>query len=71
MGRKRKTPPRFPNLHAAMLEKGINRCAELTGVNASTYQSLQSGRSDPRKETIDALLVYTGLTYEEAFGDEQ
>lgn len=71
MGRKRKEPPRFPNLHAAMLEKGVNRCVDETGLCASSYHQLQSGRCDPRKSTIDILLDYTGLTYEEAFGDEQ
>ena len=68
MGRERKTPPLYPVLDAKIKAMG-GPCKMLrkTGLFYNSYYCMQTGQYDPSKITIDTLLAYTGLTYEEAF----
>lgn len=68
-GRPRELKWRFPQIDEAIQRIGsIERFFEKSGICRSTYYNLQHGISEPNRRTIDAICKYTGLTYEEAFG---
>ena len=46
----------------------VNGLADKTGLYISQLSQTLHGRSNPTKRTIDAILIATGMTYEEAFG---
>ena len=67
----RKTPLHYPVVDAAVkAHGGIRQFSRTTGVAIPTYYSFQQGKCDPQKFTIDAILRFTGLTYEEAFREK-
>jgi len=69
-GKERKMPPRFPKIDDAIKERGsVNKFSLLSGVHIQTYYKMQGGNSTPTLSTIYAILRYTGLTFEEAFGE--
>lgn len=68
MAYERKRPLRYPVVDEAVkAHGGIRQFSLTTGVAIPTYYCFQQGRCDPQKFTIDAILRFTGLTYEEAF----
>ena len=63
----------YPNMSRWMVENGVGFAALARGCNSTTptiRYALTSGGSI-RKDLIDALLNFTGLTYEEAFKTEE
>ena len=72
MPRGQKTPPRYPVLDRAVLERGgVLQMYRRIGVHPNTYYYAQRGEHEPTKAVIDLLLEYTGMTYEEAFANEK
>lgn len=70
-GPARRTPPQYPIIDDVIEQKGgVCRFLKTSGVNITTYYYLQSGRGNPTMRTIDAILEYTGLTYEKAFKEK-
>ena len=68
----RKTPPRFPAVDAAIKSQGsVRQFARESGIHLMTYYAMQSGRSAPTLGTIYAIMHYTGLSFDEAFGEEK
>lgn len=64
----RRQPLQFPAIDEAIEQKGgVYHFLETSGVKVATYYYLQSGRGNPTMRTINAILDYTGLTYEQAF----
>ena len=64
--------PLYPDLHdRIMYLGGTTKMLKKTGIFNNSYYRMQQGLSEPRKFTIDALLAYTGLTYEEAFREKK
>ena len=64
----RRIPLKYPLVDAVIEEKGgVYHFLEASGVKTATYYYLQSGKGNPTMRTINAILDYTGLTYEEAF----
>ena len=45
----------------------ISKMARDIGTNYVTLYYILNGHNDPRKNSIDRILNYTGLTYEQAF----
>ena len=67
----RKNPPRFPNVDAAIKAKGtVARFVRESGIHLMTYYAMQAARTQPTLGTIYAVLKYTGLSFDEAFGEE-
>ena len=65
----RKTPPKYPRIDEVI--KGMGSVAQFcrdSGVYLMTYYAMQSGRTVPTLDTIYKILRFTGLTFEEAFG---
>lgn len=60
----------YPGITKWMIEHRISpvTLARGCGFELSHVYRLLSGRSIPRKNNIDKLLAFTGMTYEEAFG---
>lgn len=70
-GMERKTPPRFPKVDAAIKAKGsVHEFVRRSGIHIQTYYKMQSGATVPTLGTIYAVLRYTGLGFDEAFGEE-
>ena len=68
----RKAPPRFPTVDAAIKSQGsVRQFARESGIHLMTYYAMQSGRSVPTLGTIYAVMNYTGLSFDEAFGEEK
>ena len=66
----RKTPPRFPEVDAAIKAKGtVAQFVRDSGLHEMTYYAMQAGRTTPTLGTIYAVLKYTGLSFDEAFGN--
>lgn len=66
----RKTPPRFPKVDEVIKAKGsIKQFIRESGLHEMTYYAMQSGRTQPTLGTIYAVLKYTGLSFDEAFGN--
>ena len=71
-GRPRSTPPRYPAIETAIIEKGgTYRFFEETGIRQPTYYYLQSSRGNPTLNTIQRILQYTGLDFETAFAENK
>ena len=67
-GPTRRVPPQYQLVDDVIEQKGgVCRFLKTSGVNVTTYYHLQSGRGNPTMRTINVILDYTGLTYEEAF----
>lgn len=70
LGKKVRTLPIYPRLDMRIHHIGtVKKFQAETGITQSAYHKLQTGVSDPKKSTIDTILRYTGLTYEQAFGE--
>lgn len=66
----RKTPPRFPAVDQAIKERGtVAAFLRATGVSMPTYYKMQAGKTQPTLGTIYAVLKYTGLSFDQAFGE--
>ena len=66
----RKTPPRFQAVDDAIKSRGtVADFIRMTGLHEMTYYAMQSGRTTPTLGTIYAVLNYTGMTFEQAFGE--
>ena len=69
---RRKEPPRYPVLQKRIDELGGGKeMLRKTGLFNNSYYLMQKGKSEPTKFTIDVLLAYTGLKYEEAFREKE
>lgn len=51
-------------------EMAVKGLAEKTGMSNQNLGLILAGKHDPSKQSIDAILRATGLTYEEAFADK-
>lgn len=68
----RKTPPRFPAVDKVIKQKGSGMdFIRASGLHLMTYYAMQSGRTTPTLGTIYAVLNYTNMSFEEAFGEAQ
>ena len=66
----RKNPPRFPAVDAAIKAKGsVAQFVRASGMHEMTYYAMQAGRTTPTLGTIYAVLNYTNMSFEEAFGE--
>lgn len=66
----RKTPPRFPAVDEAIKAKGtVMDFIRASDLHQMTYYAIQSGRTQPTLGTIYAVLKYTGLSFDQAFGE--
>lgn len=66
----RKTPPRFPAVDRAIKDKGtIAEFIRASGLHLMTYYAMQAGRTQPTLGTIYAVMRYTGLDFDTAFGE--
>lgn len=63
----------YPAIRSALIRKGlsIQDVAESSKICVSTLYRAVSPSGNPHKKTIDAILAATGLTYEEAFREEE
>ena len=65
----RKYSPRFPAVDAAVKARGtVAEFSRLADVNQQTYYAMQAGRTTPTLGLIYKVLIYTGLSFVEAFG---
>lgn len=62
----------YPAIRLALRRKGLSvpGISRSTGINLATLYRAVSPDGNPSKKSIDAILAATGLTYEEAFGEE-
>ncbi len=68
LGKKRRSLPLYPQIDLAIRGKGtMPDFFDAVGISSTSYYKMQRGSSVPTKNTIDAILNYTGLTYEKAF----
>ena len=69
-GVQRAAPPRFSAVDDAIKAKGsVMDFVRMSGVNQQTYHARQAARSTPTLGLICKVLRYTGLSFDEAFGD--
>lgn len=69
---RRKSPPRFPAVDKAIKARGtVTQFTKSSGLSAMTYYKMQSGETTPTLGTIFAVMRYTGLSFDEAFGEER
>lgn len=63
--------PKYYGLDRWMRHHGMTRVmvADKSGITYSTLCNIMNGDVDVSKKYIDKLLKFTGLTYEEAFGE--
>lgn len=72
MNVQRKTPPRFPRVDEAIKANGtVAKFVRESGLHEMTYYAMQAGRTQPTLGTIYAVMNYTGLSFDEAFGEER
>lgn len=66
-----KNPVKYKNIINFMTENNITRheFAEKTKLHYQTIGDILCGKSNLSKKTIDAILKFTGMTYEEAFAE--
>jgi hypothetical protein len=65
----RKTPPKYPRIDEVIKEMGsVAQFCRDSGVYIMTYYAMQAGRTTPTLGLIYKVLDYTGMTFEEAFG---
>lgn len=58
----------YPAMERAIRQRGtIEKFLEAMELSENAYYKVITGQVMPRKTTIDQILAYTGLTYEEAF----
>lgn len=62
----------YPNVNKYMKDNKISlmEMYRKTGINYNQLHRIFYGESNPSKKTIDKLLDYTGMTYEEMFYQE-
>lgn len=62
----------YPAIWRALRRKGISisEISRKTKISNATLYRAVSPNGNPNKRTIDAILAVTGLTYEDAFGEE-
>lgn len=62
----------YPGFRRFMMENRytVSRLAKACGIRYAALYNALSGKHDPSKTTIDRMLSFTGMTYEEAFGKE-
>lgn len=62
----------YPAIRRALRRKGMSvyELSRSTGICVATLYRAVRPNENPNKKTIDAILAATGLTYEEAFGEE-
>lgn len=66
----RKTPPRFQSVDEAIKAKGsVMDFVRFSGIHQMTYYAMQSGRTTPTLGLIYNVLLYTGLSFDEAFAE--
>lgn len=66
----RKTPPRFPAVDEAVKAKGsVMDFVRFGEIHQMTYYAMQAGRTTPTLGLIYKVLDYTGLTFDQAFGE--
>ena len=66
----RKTPPRFPAVDEAIKERGsVMDFIRYSEIHQMTYYAMQAGRTTPTLGLIYSILSYTGLTFDQAFGE--
>ena len=69
-GKTRKTAPRFPVIDAAIKERGsVRKFTRSAQISEQSYYKMQSGETTPTLGTIFAVLQYTGLDFDTAFGN--
>lgn len=69
-GKERKAPPKFQEIDAAIKRRGsVKKFVKEVGIHEQTYYAIQSGRTTPTLGTIFAVLKYTGLDFDTAFGN--
>lgn len=63
---------KYKNIEKFMIENNINRknFAECTGLNYQNFCKILRAETEPTKQTIDKILKFTGMTYEQAFAEE-
>ena len=63
----------FPELKEWMIEHNctVSKMARNTGINYQTLYTSLVGRNKPSIKTINAVLDYTGLTFQQAFGGNE
>ena len=65
----RKTPPRFPQVDKAVKARGgVKVFCVCTDYTQSAYYKMQSGATQPTLGLIYAVMRFTGLSFDEAFG---
>ena len=72
-GRPAKYRPLYPNLQKWILDHGYSMSTfglEI-GLSKGHISYVMAGIHDLRKSTIDAVLEKNGMTYEEAFAEEE
>lgn len=64
---------KYKNILNFMSENNITRreFAEKANLEYATLGSVLNGKVSPSKKTIDAILKFTGMTYEEAFAENE
>lgn len=71
-GKERKAPPVFPAIDEEIKRRGsVRRFVAEAGIHEQTYYAMQSGKTQPTLNTIYQILRYTGLTFDDAFGDNK
>lgn len=62
----------YPNIRKFLIQEGLtcHGFSNKTGIAYTTLHHALTGKTDPRKETIDRILECTGLTYEQAFSKD-
>lgn len=63
---------KYINIMKFMTENGVSRkeFANSIGVSYQCFRRVLTGEQEPSKKTIDKILKFTGMTYEEAFFEE-
>ena len=66
-------PTRYPNLEKWIRDEGMSvlEFSEKIGVHRSTIYAFQYHGIEPRKDLIDKILKYTGMSYEECFEEAE
>lgn len=69
--RTNKNRPNYPILDAWIKEHGLTyrEFARKTEISHQTIRMIMYEGGNPTKYTIDSILAYTGLTYEECFNE--
>lgn len=62
----------YPNIRKFLIQEMLtgHSFSNKSGISYATLHHALTGKTDPRKETIDRILEFTGLTYEQAFSKD-